>query len=401
MLRKLSFGVVTVATDNIRPYAEVSRFINQKYCDRYDYTYHYHTTIHDTTRHAVWDKMPSLLKHWNEHDYLLWLDADAIVANQDLSLTNFIDDEHELFISKDINGLNSGVFIIKCTEMMRGLMMTNCSSLIYERFKKAKYKEQSALEYLLTLNPYFKYVKYHPAKLINCYDDVYNYCKGQLNNVYADGDFILHLPNRTTENRINRFNEILQAIDYKKKVSLMEEALKTKRAFTPEQLKLYFAGNGLDIGCGKSPIFDNCSTFDKADGDANRIDEILVGKAYDWIFSSHCLEHLIDVQDVLVRWTKLLNTNGYLIVTVPDEDLYEQGVFPSRFNRDHKHTFTMKKTKSWSPVSINLLDLVKTIPNTKLITMELQDIGYNRNILNKDQTTGNAMAQILFILQKI
>src|SRR5260221_7032838 len=38
--------------------------------------------------------------------------------------------------------------------------------------------------------------------------------------------------------------------------------------------------------------------------------------------------------------------------------LYEQGVFPSRFNGDHKSTFTISKASSWSPVSVNVLDLV-------------------------------------------
>ena len=44
---------------------------------------------------------------------------------------------------------------------------------------------------------------------------------------------------------------------------------------------------------------------------------------------------------------------------VPDEDLYEQGTFPSSFNRDHKWTFTIFQEISWSSRSINILDLVK------------------------------------------
>ena len=44
----------------------------------------------------------------------------------------------------------------------------------------------------------------------------------------------------------------------------------------------------------------------------------------------------------------MLEPGGHLIVTVPDEDLYEQGHFPSDYNRDHKWTFTIHKPKSWS-----------------------------------------------------
>ncbi len=51
-------------------------------------------------------------------------------------------------------------------------------------------------------------------------------------------------------------------------------------------------------------------------------------------------------------------------MTVPEEDLYEQGVWPSRFNPDHKWTFTIAKSSSWSPRSINVVDVVKHFADT-------------------------------------
>ncbi len=76
---------------------------------------------------------------------------------------------------------------------------------------------------------------------------------------------------------------------------------------------------------------------------------------------------------------------GHLFFIVPDEDLYEQGVFPSRFNGDHKATFTISKTKSWSPVSVNVLDLVKSLPGAQLVNVALQDVGYDRKRLRHSQ----------------
>ena len=63
-----------------------------------------------------------------------------------------------------------------------------------------------------------------------------------------------------------------------------------------------------------------------------------------------------DPRKTILDWWKLVKPGGYLFVVVPDEDLYEQGVFPSRFNNDHKATFTIAKAKSWSPNSINVLE---------------------------------------------
>ncbi len=87
-------------------------------------------------------------------------------------------------------------------------------------------------------------------------------------------------------------------------------------------------------------------------------------------------------ENALVEWWKLVKPGGYLILIVPDEDLYEQGVFPSRFNPDNKATFTISKAKGWSPVSINVLDLVKRLPNSEIISLELQDNNYDRSLLN-------------------
>lgn len=78
------------------------------------------------------------------------------------------------------------------------------------------------------------------------------------------------------------------------------------------------------------------------------------------------------------EWWKLVKPGGYLFFIVPDEDLYEQGVFPSRFNSDHKATFTISKVKSWSPKSYNVYDLAKSLPESKIVKLALQDRNYDR-----------------------
>src|SRR5574344_1676956 len=175
----------------------------------------------------------------------------------------------------------------------------------------------------------------------------------------------------------------------------MDEASKTKKYFG-ELEKEIFKGSGIDIGCGKDPIFDNVKRFDMEDGDANKITKY-VHEKFDFVFSAHCLEHMFKPQKQLVK------VGGYLYIIVPDEDLYEQGNWPSLFNFDHKNTFTICKEKSWSPVSNNVSDLIKTLPNAKIIKIQLQDFKYDYSIVgqNVDQTLGEATAQICVIVQKI
>jgi SAM-dependent methyltransferase len=156
----------------------------------------------------------------------------------------------------------------------------------------------------------------------------------------------------------------------------MNEASKTWKILTEEE-RSWFAGSVLDIGCGRDKIVPHAKGFDLHDGDANLIDEC-VSERFDMVFSSHCLEHMDHPVDAIQRWWRLVADGGRMIVIVPDEDLYEQGVYPSRFNDDHKATFTLSKRRSWSPRSYNMLDLVNQLPEAKILRCELQDEGYDR-----------------------
>jgi SAM-dependent methyltransferase len=159
----------------------------------------------------------------------------------------------------------------------------------------------------------------------------------------------------------------------------MDETTKSK-LYWGENERRATTGRGIDIGCGPDPVSPDARRFDKDDGDANRITEF-VREQFDFVYSSHCLEHMHDPESAILEWWKLVKQGGFLFVLVPDEDLYEQGVFPSRFNPDHKATFTISKAKSWSPKSINVLDLARSLPNGQLVSLELQDRGYDYSLL--------------------
>lgn len=159
----------------------------------------------------------------------------------------------------------------------------------------------------------------------------------------------------------------------------MNEASKT-RALWGSREREWVKGKGLDIGCGPDPIVPGVRAFDVADGDANEILRHVNG-SFDFVFSSHCLEHMRDPARALKQWWQLVKPGGLLIVIVPDEDLYEQGYFPSLFNPDHKATFTISKRTSWSPRSFNLLELSKQLEGGEIVGIELQDAGYDRSLL--------------------
>ena len=153
-------------------------------------------------------------------------------------------------------------------------------------------------------------------------------------------------------------------------------------------------GSGIDIGCGPDPVTPTARRFDLEHGDANRVSEF-VKEQFDFVYSSHCLEHMHDPRATILDWWKLAKPGGHLFVVVPDEDLYEQGVFPSRFNDDHKATFTLSKAQSWSPNSVNVLALANSLPNGRIVSLELQDRGYDRTLMSFGKCSPGFLVRLL------
>lgn len=164
----------------------------------------------------------------------------------------------------------------------------------------------------------------------------------------------------------------------------MNETSKTRAVWGAFERSV-LSGRGIDIGCGPDPVTPDVRRFDVADGDANEITRY-VHAQFDFVYSSHCLEHMRDPRAALREWWQLVRPGGHLFVIVPDEDLYEQGVFPSRFNGDHKATFTISKARSWSPVSFNVLELAQELPGGEIVGLSLQDHGYDRRLLRHGPT---------------
>jgi SAM-dependent methyltransferase len=163
----------------------------------------------------------------------------------------------------------------------------------------------------------------------------------------------------------------------------MDEAKKTNEIRGLNFFETYIKGRVIDIGAGSDLVSPDAERFDLEEGDANNITDYREIDFYDTVHSSHCLEHMHKPQEAILGWWKLLKVGGYLVLVVPDEDLYEQGFWPSKFNKDHKATFTLKKEKSWSPVSYNIFDLVSKLPGSEIESVVLQDSNYDYRLQTK------------------
>lgn len=183
-----------------------------------------------------------------------------------------------------------------------------------------------------------------------------------------------------------------------------------RRQRDPNFVTRYFKGTGIDIGGFPDPLslyteffplIESVRIWDLEDGDAELMNSVC-DETFDFVVSSHCLEHLHDPYVGLKNWFRILKPKGHLVVTIPEEDLYEQGVWPSNKNLDHKWSFTVWKEHSWSPHSVNILSLLQGLGESADIrSISVEDSGYRYSVPGFDQTlTPTAESAIEFIVRK-
>lgn len=89
---------------------------------------------------------------------------------------------------------------------------------------------------------------------------------------------------------------------------------------------------------------------------------------------------MIDPHTAVLDWWTLVKPNGFLIIVVPDMELYEQGIWPSLFNSDHKWKFTLSGRMEPKRSIINIEQLMRLLPNGSIIQIQRQDDGYDYSL---------------------
>lgn len=171
----------------------------------------------------------------------------------------------------------------------------------------------------------------------------------------------------------------------------------------------YLHGYGIDIGGGDDclqlplSIGGGVLLWDIQDGDAQYMHKLSDNK-FDFVYSSHCLEHMRNLTVAFTNWVRICKPGGYLYICVPHEIYYEKGVWPSKNNGDHKHSFT-----AYEPGSLPANVVVKDFLAKFKDWVDVIDI--RENLMNYhfdwdkeiDQTAiadEKICAQIDFIVQK-
>lgn len=95
-------------------------------------------------------------------------------------------------------------------------------------------------------------------------------------------------------------------------------------------------GRGYDIGCNRLEwCFPGAIPVDPVINDKTALD--LPDEKVDYIFSSHCLEHIPNWVEVMDHWVSRLKLGGVLFLYLPD---YSQEYWRPWNNRKHVNIFT-------------------------------------------------------------
>lgn len=174
--------------------------------------------------------------------------------------------------------------------------------------------------------------------------------------------------------------------------------------------KRYLVGSGIDIGCGPDVLkveSGSVRPYDKKHGDAQTMSNVPDEK-YDFVYSSHCLEHMHDVRGALRQWVRVLRRNGFLYFTVPCFRHYEKGHWPSKFNKGHHASFALHKRldrKSHYSITHDIVPYLRGL-GVETLEVRFDNLSYNYLLPESvDQTNARkksppALCQICVIGRK-
>lgn len=158
--------------------------------------------------------------------------------------------------------------------------------------------------------------------------------------------------------------------------------------------KKIFVGKGIDVGCGDDliattlwPKIKSVKGWDADSGNANFIDAYFEPNTFNFVHGSQVLEHLNDPYDAIRRMLKICKKNGHIVMSVPDFGAYEDFKFPSKYNPDHKASFSMIYRGSSFPIHIHIPTFLESLSDVaETVLARYVEVNYNWKDRETDQT---------------
>jgi SAM-dependent methyltransferase len=188
--------------------------------------------------------------------------------------------------------------------------------------------------------------------------------------------------------------------------SKAEKRRKREQSFwTPDGVRQYhwdmvLRGRVLDVGSGDD-LLSNAEPFDLDQGDANDLRPYYEERSFDAVHASQCLEHMHNPTLTLATWLHVVKPGGFVVVTIPDFDLYEKRRWPSRFNPDHRAAFSLWRQSAPSAPLIHVPTMLRQYNVRRLALLDTHYDYMESDDVDQTLDSHNGVeAFIEFVVQK-
>lgn len=144
---------VTFYSHHIVSYGRVAEHNLKRYCERHGYTYHVHrqlpAQLESTGMFGSWAKPWLLQRHFSDHEWVIWVDADVLCVNQVQRIEPLLEGRDTLF-AKDVGDwpVNSGIMGFRQTAGNAELLNSICEQISQVEDKSGVYSSQGDQYYI-------------------------------------------------------------------------------------------------------------------------------------------------------------------------------------------------------------------------------------------------------------
>jgi len=185
----MELGVLTVWDQKQRCLASLTQPVLKSYCRKHGYCLLSEERTANPKLTPFWLKIEAVGDYLADFDWLAWVDVDCLVMDRDVKLDSFLDEQHDLVITCDLHGFNSGVMLFRnCSWVKEFLKLVLQQSKFYVDYYYNS--EQTAMAYLLFTQDLDR-IKVHPGPA----DPL---------NSYLPGKFIYHAMGLVLEEKVRR-----------------------------------------------------------------------------------------------------------------------------------------------------------------------------------------------------
>ncbi|XP_020248964.1 probable alpha-1,6-mannosyltransferase MNN10 isoform X2 [Asparagus officinalis] len=130
----------------------------RSYAERMGYDFLDARSLVDRSRPPNWSKILAVRHYLDRYDWVFWNDADTLVTNSNISLESILKAaighldlhaSHDLVVTEDTNGINSGVFFIRRSNWSKDFLDKWWNQTSFIQFGSTKSGDNAAMKHLV------------------------------------------------------------------------------------------------------------------------------------------------------------------------------------------------------------------------------------------------------------